>query len=368
MKAENLYELINRYEANLNMLYNETNDELFKWKAMKVWRDEWFKPESAFNSFADRFNAARREFSLFIDNSRVHPSAGVIKLWERAPDTVEHLFRDVLFRDSKGDISATQNNMDQFLEEYEALRQKHFPSSWSFKQDRHSASVFLAINDPTLHYVYKASEAQSMSKYIGFGLPIGSGSNFSLPNYYRLCDLIVEALKEHTSLLEKHMDRLTEDYYQDDSLHLLAFDLMYCCRSYGFYNGLEVPSTGKTIHRPKNSAPLDQEQQENLRAEKKRELEIQAEVIARRCEECCEISLIGVQVTAKPYGVGTVIAQNHNQIRVRFAETEKDYILHRRYIARPRFEDDETIIAAFTEYEDLQTQLKSLRRQIEMLK
>ena len=82
MKKDNLHEFIKRYEENINLIYGDVHDELFKWRAMKVWRDEWFKPDTAFVSFADRFNAARKEFSLFIDNSRMHPSTGVIKLWE----------------------------------------------------------------------------------------------------------------------------------------------------------------------------------------------------------------------------------------------------------------------------------------------
>lgn len=164
MNTDNLHELINRYEEHIDTIYNEEHDELFKWKAMKVWRDEWFKPDDAFASFADRFSAAKKEFSLFIDNSRMHPSSGVIKLWEKEPETVECLFRDVLFADAHGDVSAVQDNMDRFLDKYENLRGKYFPGSWSFKQDRHSASVFLAMNNPDFNYVFKASEAQTNGK------------------------------------------------------------------------------------------------------------------------------------------------------------------------------------------------------------
>ena len=74
MNSDNLHELIRRYEDNIDKIYNAEHDELFKWKAMKTWRDEWFKPCDAFVTFADRFNAARKDFSLFIDNSRMHPS------------------------------------------------------------------------------------------------------------------------------------------------------------------------------------------------------------------------------------------------------------------------------------------------------
>lgn len=91
MNLDNLHELINRYEEDIDNIYGEEHYELFKWEAMKVWRDEWFKPEDSFENFAERFNAARRSFSLFIDNSRMHPSNGVIRLWEKEPETILQL-------------------------------------------------------------------------------------------------------------------------------------------------------------------------------------------------------------------------------------------------------------------------------------
>ena len=186
MNTDNLHELIDRYETKIDKIYSAEHDELFKWRAMKTWRDEWFKPEESFPSFAERFTAAKKDFSLFIDNSRMHPSSGVLKLWEKEPKIVEHLFRDVLFGDTGGDVSVAQDRMDSFLDAYEALRQKYYPGNWSYKQDRHSVSVYLAMNMPEFHYVYKSSEALTMAKYIDFGFNIGAGTYFSLENYYKL--------------------------------------------------------------------------------------------------------------------------------------------------------------------------------------
>ena len=370
MNKENLHELINRYEEHIDMIYNEEHDELFKWKAMKVWRDEWFKPDTAFASFADRFSAAKREFSLFMDNSRMHPSTGVIKLWEKEPETVERLFRDVLFADAHGDVSVVQDNMDRFLDEYENLRCKYFPGNWSYKQDRHSASVFLAMNNPDFNFVFKANEAQTMAKYLDFGFSIGSGMSFSLPNYYRLCDEIVAALKEHETLLTTHFSKLTPEHYDDRSLHLLALDLMYCCRTYNFYRGLTVPSTGKTVRKKSGSQALTPEeiaQREAERLAKIASLEEEIADLDRRCDEYVDISLIGVQVTTAAYGIGTVIEQDINKIKVRFTEVEKSFILDKKYSARPRFEDDEEIVSVFTEYGQAQEQIKRLQRELAAL-
>ena len=105
MNTDNLHELIKQYENDIDRIYNAEHDELFKWRAFYVWRKEWFRPADAFASFADRFNAARKEFSLFIDNSRMHPSSGVFKLWEKEPATVENLFQNILLADNNGSVS-----------------------------------------------------------------------------------------------------------------------------------------------------------------------------------------------------------------------------------------------------------------------
>ena len=114
MNYDNLHELINRYESNIDCIYNAEHDELFKWRAMFVWRQEWFKPEDAFSSFAERFSAAKKEFSLIIDNSRMHPSSGVIKIWEKEPSSIENLCRDILFADAGGSVSVVQDHKDEF--------------------------------------------------------------------------------------------------------------------------------------------------------------------------------------------------------------------------------------------------------------
>ena len=50
-----------------------------------------------------------------------------------------------------------------------------------------------------------------------------------------------------------------------------------------------------------------------------------------------------------------------------FDGTEKAYILDRKYVARPRFENDEEIISIFTEYGQKQEQIKKLRRELALI-
>ena len=128
-----------------------------------------------------------------------------------------------------------------------------------------------------------------------------------------------------------------------------------------FPNPHEKKASAASIS-PEEAKRLEEERLAKIAA-----LEQEINELERSCDSCSEISLIGVQVTAKPYGVGTVVAQEINNIRVSFDGTEKAYILDRKYVARLRFENDEEIISVFTEYGQKQEQIKRLRRELALI-
>lgn len=70
MNKITLDELFNRYEENIDMLYDAEHDEIFKWRALKTFQKEWFSLE--YTDFLSRFNAATKDFL-----SRRPPRGGV---------------------------------------------------------------------------------------------------------------------------------------------------------------------------------------------------------------------------------------------------------------------------------------------------
>lgn len=375
MNYDILHRLIDRYEEKIDKIYNKENYELFKWQATKTWQTEWNKPNDAFPTFADRFIAARKDFDVFIDGKIMHPSTGVVKLWEKEPETVEHLFSDVLFADNQGDIQITQRNMDCFLEEYETLRSRNFPRHFSYKQDRHSASVFLAVNDPEKQFVFRSSDAHLMARYTEFGLKIGSGASFSLPNYYILCEEIVKALREHESLLEKHFSYFNDKLYRDESLHLLAFDIMYCCRTYNYYGGMPLPprSNGGKTSAPGQTA--EQKEAERLAAietmtQELADVDVQIEELQAQCEDLL-IPLINVEITSNKYGTGVVIEQNENNIVVQYPDAIVKMTLGNVFKTynRPIFENDNEVWETFAQYASAKDNLeKHQKKRIDLRK
>ena len=77
-----------------------------------------------------------------------------------------------------------------------------------------------------------------------------------------------------------------------------------------------------------------------------------------------EISLLGVEVTESTSGTGTVIAQDGGMITVQFPSKTTSYIINKKYKMRPRFENDDEIVEAFTGLDNLKEQKAKLEKEL----
>ena len=362
MNKDNLHELINRYENNYHLVTTAPTEEKFKWGAVRGFRDVWFSKNAQAMPFPELFSAATKDSSVLINNSMISPTTGIVKMAEQSEE-VERLLREVLFADYTT-LSELQDHMDQFLEEIEIIRQRLFPRFYRYKQDRHAASCYLSFYAPEKHFIYRYSEAEEFAQYIEYGKDLGSGESFKLENYYELAEIAVEALKEHPSLIEKYnaFFQDNDQYYYDQSLHIMAFDLMYCSRCYNFYSGLHHAKKKDSIKAYTEQQLKEKEATERIK--RITELEDTIHKIDVKMEPYEEISLLGVEVTENTNGTGTVIAQDGGMITVQFPNKTTSYIINKKYKMRPRFENDDEIVEAFTELDNLKEQKAKLEKEL----
>ena len=362
MNYENLEILINRYEENYYMVNDSEHDEKFKWAAVRCFQDTWFS-ENRGKTFAQIFAEATKESSVLINNSMISPTTGIVKMAEQKPSEVESLFREVLFAPFDT-VEELQDHMDSFLDGIERIRQDLFPQYYRYKQERHAASCYLSFFNPSIHFIYRYSEAEEFAQYIEFGKDLGSGENFSLANYYELAEVVVRALAEHTGLIEKYKILVCSDdhYFNDESLHLMAFDLMYCARCYNFYNGLSHAKKKDSI-RAYTAQQLQQKEAEE-RQRRIEALETQIHALDLEIEPYAEISLLGVKVNQAKYGDGIIIKQDINKITVRFEEKDVAFIIDKKYSMRPRFENDDETVAAFSRFAEMLMKKEKLEREL----
>lgn len=366
MNTKNLHELINRYEDNFYLINDKEHDEIFKWKVVKSFRDVWFSDEYKQLPFSERFHLATKDSSVMINNSRITPTNGVVKLAEEFPVEVETLFAETLFS-GETDPVIVHDQMERFLDGMEKMRQEKFPRFFRYKQERHAASCYLTFFNPSVHFVYRYSDAEEFATYIEFGKDIGAGANFNLAHYYEMANVVVEALKEHPSLIERHKEFIKDapKYYRDYSLHLMAFDLMYCCRCYNLYSGLSHATKKESINFHTQSQIREREQRE--RQKRIQEIENELHRLDVELAQYDDISLMGVEVQDRKWGVGTVVFHDHDMIAVAFGDTERKYRLNKKYSQHPTFEDDSFIIEEYTKYSEQMDARKKIRDRLNLL-
>ena len=362
MNTTNLHELILRYEENLDWTLNGKCYEMMKWEAARCFSDTWFSEEAQALPFSEMFKKACSETSIVINNSTISPTNGIVKMAEKEPETVKSLFTDVLFAEDGGDIALRQKHMDSFMAQIEELRLKLFPKYWKYQQDRHAVSCYMAFHAPAKNYIYRYSDAQMFANCIEYPEQLGSGSWFSLPNYYKMCDMLVEAVKEHPSLLAKFDALFNKKFDVSDDLHIMAFDLMYCCRCYNFYKGLAFVK--KRVLSKQEEAEKAADVRRHQREAQIAALTLEKEELELKLNETECVTLLGTQVTAPKYGTGTIVSQDENRVVVDFAGEKKSYILHTKYTQCPSFEDNEEIMRLMSKRGDILDKLRSIDKEL----
>lgn len=220
------------------------------------------------------------------------------------PETIRAMFRE-LFHSDGGNLKERQLRIDTFISKSEELRKKYRPDSWRYANDQRSVMAYLFLNDPDENYLYKATQAHEFADCVEFYDDWGSGSNFNLGIYYRMCDELVAAMRECAPLMKTHKSRYenkTEALHEDKELRILAFDMIYSSQQYNLYNGISY------------THPASKEKRLHLeRVEKARSLQAEYDSASNSFDRLTEIrdylysvTTQGMTINHKSFGSGMI--------------------------------------------------------------
>ena len=256
MNRKNLNQIFDAYIQHFELLNDSQNDESYKWRAIVDFRKA-FDLTVPDDALAGMLKEARVATVNLID-SYTQPFGGLVELAKREPGIVRTMLM-ALLKDDGGDLVVRQNKIDTFLTECNRLVEIHFPGSHLFKNDQRSAMAYLFLNDPDSHYLYKATEAKYLADCIGFYDDWGTMSNFKLDIFHRFCDELIEEIKATPALLDTHKSRFActeKPMYDDELLHVLVFDIIYCAHTYNLYTGLsfdKVTSADRKLYQERKA-------------------------------------------------------------------------------------------------------------------
>ena len=242
MNQNHMKQIFKHYIERFEELNDKVHMEYYKWEIINEFHqkmDETLKAPS--DKFSEELYKMKKLSANLIDNY-TQPFHGLVRFAEKEPETVRDMFL-MLYSDDNGDLAVRKQKIINFLKRSHALRDKYFPGSYLYKDDMHSVTGYLFLYDPDHNYIFKASHALAFADCIEFYDDWGSGESVKLDVYYRMCDQLVEAIKEDKELLLTDASGFSKELghkemHPDIEKHILAFDLIYCCSTYGLFNGI----------------------------------------------------------------------------------------------------------------------------------
>ena len=221
---EKILKLIDDYKKAFTAQHWE--EERYKWQAVKHYQDI---KGSDFNNFSDRFLAAtEKHFNLLSTSSYWHPRAMIGNFCEICGDEGVAEQFDMLYDESKDLKTRIQNFMDYFAsEERIGEVNKKLSKTLKTNQDPRSISVYLASEFPDKYYFYMPSIYDKAKELFNYNQPKGFSPVDKMLKYFEFCDEICKYIKQDAELIEMVSNVITDQEYDDKSLHILVQDILF---------------------------------------------------------------------------------------------------------------------------------------------
>lgn len=216
------------------------NEEKYKWEAVKCFQDNW---DIHAADFEDMLSQSLSKTSNLLASTNNFPAGMIIEFAHAAPEKVRAMYMD-LFDESKdvfGRIESFKKQSNILLKKYKGTAKQHY-------QHENAITTYLWLRYPDKYYVYKYSEARSVSNKLDSNYKFKKGSyTDNLKSFYDFYNEIRESLKRDSTLIDLFKSQLTDDCYPDSELRTLTFDV-------GFYISRNI---SKPADKESNQADSD---------------------------------------------------------------------------------------------------------------
>jgi 5-methylcytosine-specific restriction protein B len=212
-----LTEIICAYKQNFQRIHKE---EIYKWKAVKCFQDNWDIGNADFLPMLER--ALAKANNLLVSQN-FYPKGMICTFAEKDPEAVRAMFIE-LFDEAIPVIE----RMEGFTARAEELRLKYGGGAWKqHYQTTNSISVYLFLHSPDKYFIFKYRKFKGFAERITYPDIPKMGKTAGVQSYFNMCNEVLGIVKLDAELLNLSKDRLTEEDYSDDDYHVLTEDIVF---------------------------------------------------------------------------------------------------------------------------------------------
>jgi len=215
MNNQKLLTLLEGYKQHFNSIHSE---EIYKWRAVKCFQDNWNIGAPDFHTMLARSLAQGRNL---LDSGQYFPKRMMLQYAEVEAETVRSLFID-LYNEEEDMIA----RIISFQEGIRAVHNRHFSEKKDY-QDKRAVLVYLSLRFPDRYYLYKYTMFKDFAAIVNYPYQPRPGGIQNILEYLSLCDIVRAEIVKDTDLLELHRTRIAAQEYLDSSFHILTQDVIY---------------------------------------------------------------------------------------------------------------------------------------------
>ena len=237
-----LRDFVAQYKANFNEYRAK---EIYKWKAVKCFQDNWNIEAEDFHSM---LKASLAKTSNLFVAMNFFPRQTILGFAEFAPDEVRSMFRELF--DESIDL---RRRVREFDERSAKLLLLDPGKPKNHYQKPNAISTYLWLRYPDKYYIFKNSITKdNAQKLYGVNMPPYPSSPYDRMIFgYELYDAIREELAKDSELLEMSKNNLNPaDCYPDEGLKTLTIDM-------GYFISTHTVSQSPPVAPPKHTGKID---------------------------------------------------------------------------------------------------------------
>lgn len=207
------YEILSLYIDEYQKRFHEiSNQELYKWRAVKNFQDNW--DENA-RDFGEMLSRSLAKTENLLDSGSYYPRRMVIENADKNPEMVRSLFIK-LFNE---DVDLIER-IETFSDGISQLNAQEFPGKKDY-QDHRAIIVYLALRYPETYYLYKYNLLKSFVQKIKHEYKPVIGAISNIHQFFYIANNVKEKIVQRNALIKLHKDRLGVDDYFDTSYNTL---------------------------------------------------------------------------------------------------------------------------------------------------
>lgn len=222
---EMLYKLISCYKQDFK---KNIPNELYKWKAVKCFQDNW---NIEAEDFAEMLERSLSKTENLLNTGFAYPNAMIVKFARLYPNEIQTCFK-VLYAET----NPIAERINEFINLIDGIHEKwNLESGETGENHYQNASVistYLWLRYPDKYYIYKPTIAGNLLKKLGVDVKLRGKGALAVVKTYELYDEINNEMLQDAELRGLLNEALTKGCYSDKNLKTLMVDFAYYVEKY----------------------------------------------------------------------------------------------------------------------------------------